>query len=137
MEDIKFALRGYDEYTTPERFLMHTKFYIIITLKQILSHILPNLIGIHDLEKTNKSLQIIFAKIIELLHNDKEKNKNDKRRDKSNEVMIEFIIEFFASIVERTHGIDSELIKPYRKDIFELFNNDHFFKVSLLNLKQW
>lgn len=60
MEDIKFALRGYEEYTTPDRFLMHTKFYTIITLKQILCNILPNLIGVHDLEKTNKSLQIIF-----------------------------------------------------------------------------
>jgi hypothetical protein len=52
-------------------------------------------------------------------------------------VMIEFITEFFASIVERTHGIDSELIKPYRREIIDLFNNENFFKMSLLNLKQW
>lgn len=51
--------------------------------------------------------------------------------------MIEFITEFYASIVERTHGIDSELIKPYRREIIDLFNNENFFKVSILNLKQW
>jgi hypothetical protein len=56
MEDIKLALRGYEDYTTPDKFLIHTKFYTIITLKQILCNILPNLIGVHDLEKTNKSL---------------------------------------------------------------------------------
>ena len=56
MEDIKMAMRGHEEYTTPDRFSMHSKFYTIITLKQILCHILPNLIGVHDLEKTNKSL---------------------------------------------------------------------------------
>ena len=56
MEDIKFALRGHEEYATPDSFLLHTKFYTIITLKQILCNILPNLIGVHDLEKTNKSL---------------------------------------------------------------------------------
>lgn len=52
--------------------------------------------------------------------------------------MIEFITEFFASIVEKTHKqINSELIKPYRRDIIDLFNNENFFKVNLLNLKQW
>lgn len=51
--------------------------------------------------------------------------------------MIEFITEFFATIVERTHSIDSELIKPYRREIIDIFNNENFFKVSLLNLKQW
>lgn len=33
MEDIKLALRGHDEYTTPDRFMIHSKFYVIITLK--------------------------------------------------------------------------------------------------------
>lgn len=74
MEDIKFALRGHEEYTTPEHFLVYTKFYTIITLKKILCNILPNLIGVHDLEKTNKSLQIIFSKVIELLQQDKKRD---------------------------------------------------------------
>jgi|DEB0MinimDraft_12_1074336.scaffolds.fasta_scaffold08100_2 hypothetical protein len=51
--------------------------------------------------------------------------------------MIEFITEFFASIVERCHQINPELIKPYRREIIELFTADQFFVVSMLNLKQW
>ena len=49
--------------------------------------------------------------------------------------MNEFITEFFATIVEQSSG--SDLIKPYQKDIFELFNSDLFFQNSMINLKQW
>lgn len=51
--------------------------------------------------------------------------------------MIEFITEFFASIVERSHQIEPDLIKPYKREIVELFNNENFFQTSMLNLKQW
>lgn len=97
---------------------------------------LGNLIGNHDQEKINKSLQLIFSKIIELLQNDKKQEK-PIHKDKSSEVMMEFITDFFSSIVERIHDTDSELLKPYRREIIDLFNNDNFFKTSMLNLKQW
>jgi hypothetical protein len=51
--------------------------------------------------------------------------------------MNEFITEFFACIVEKTHQIDPNLIKPYRREIIDLFNVDQFFTASMLNLKQW
>lgn len=71
LETIKVAMRGVETVTTPEQFLIQTKYYTLITLKQILCTVLGNLIGNHDQEKINKSLQIIFSKIIELLQNDK------------------------------------------------------------------
>jgi hypothetical protein len=43
------------------------------------------------------------------------------------EVMNEFIMDFFSSIVQQCHQLDSNLIKPYKKDIIELFNQDNFF----------
>ena len=49
--------------------------------------------------------------------------------------MNEFITEFFASVVERLHDINPGLIKPYRKEIVDLFNFDEFFSASLINLK--
>jgi len=52
-------------------------------------------------------------------------------------VMNEFITEFFASIVERSHQIDPDLIKPYRREIIDLFNVETFFQQSMLNLKEW
>lgn len=45
----------------------------------------------------------------------------------NDKVMNEFFTEFFASIVEKSHSIDPGLIKPYRKDIIELFNDENFF----------
>ena len=62
------------------------------------------------------------------------KNAKDPKLD---HVMNEFITEFFASTVERIHQVDPELIKPYRREIIDIFNNDTFFCVSMLNLKQW
>ena len=65
---------------------------------------------------------------------------NDNKMTKGpqfNFVMNEIITEFFASIVEKSHQIDPGLIKPYRREIIDLFNFDTFFQVSMLNLKQW
>ena len=133
MEKIKFAVRG---VTSPEDMLMQTKFFTIITLKQILCQLLPNLIG-SDIEKTSKSMQIIFYTTIQILQNDNkiQKEKFLARTDQG--VMNEFITEFFASIVERSHQIDADLIKPYRREIIDLFNFDNFFQMNMLNLKQW
>ena len=55
----------------------------------------------------------------------------------NDKVMNEFFTEFFASIVEKSHSIDPGLIKPYRKDIIELFNDENFFQTSMLNMRQW
>lgn len=52
-------------------------------------------------------------------------------------VMHEHIIEFFASIVEKVHKIDSELLKPYKRDIIDLFNSETFFQMNMVTLKQW
>lgn len=133
MEKIKFAVRG---VTSPEDMLMQTKFFTIITLKQILCQLLPNLIG-SDIEKTSKSMQTIFYTTIQILQNDNkiQKEKFLARTDQG--VMNEFITEFFASIVERSHQIDADLIKPYRREIIDLFNFDNFFQMNMLNLKQW
>ena len=49
--------------------------------------------------------------------------------------MMEFMTEFFASVVDRIHSIDPELLKPYRREIIDLFNQDNFFENSQLNLK--
>ena len=128
MEKIKIAIRG---ETTPDDLLEQSKFFSIITLKQILCHLMINLIGTGDTEKTNKSMQIILGTTIQMLQSD---NKNTKS-PQYNHVMNEVITEFFASVVEKSHAIDPGLIKPYRREIIDLFNFDTFFQVSMLNLK--
>jgi len=64
MEQLKLAIRG---ETTPEDMLVHTKFFSIITLNQILCQLLVNLVGTGDTEKTSKSMQIILGVTIRLL----------------------------------------------------------------------
>jgi hypothetical protein len=64
MERIKAALRG---YCYPNEMLMQSKFFTIITLKQILCQLLNSLVGGADTEKINKSMQIIFSTIIQIL----------------------------------------------------------------------
>lgn len=49
--------------------------------------------------------------------------------------MNEFITDFFAAVVEKSHQIDQGIIKPYRKEIVDLFNFDQFFSTSMVNLK--
>ena len=51
--------------------------------------------------------------------------------------MNEFITDFFASVVEKAHQIDPGLIKPYKKEIVDLFHYESFFSASMVNLKQW
>ena len=139
MEKIKFGLRG---LTKPEDMLIQTKFFTIVTLEQILCSLLVNLIGTGDAEKTHKSIQIILYTTIQILQNDNKvliANQNAKKKGSLdiNEVMNQFMTQFFASIVEKSHSIDADLIKPFRKDIIELFNVDSFFQTKMINLKQW
>ena len=53
--------------------------------------------------------------------------------------MNEFVTDFFASVIERSQQIDGDnrVIKPYRKEIVDLFNYDQFFSASMINLRQW
>ena len=51
--------------------------------------------------------------------------------------MNEYITEFFASMVSKVHKIDSNLLKPYKRDVIDLFNGETFFQMNMLNLKQW
>jgi hypothetical protein len=51
--------------------------------------------------------------------------------------MNEFVTDFLASIIEQAAKMEANLIKPYRKDVVELFTADAFFQMSMLNLKNW
>jgi hypothetical protein len=52
-------------------------------------------------------------------------------------LMHEVITDFFGSLVEKTHQIDPGLIKPYRREIVELFNDESFFDATVLKLRHW
>ena len=64
MEEIKYALRG---DLNPEQLLAQTKFYTLVTLKQILCQLVGNIVGNTDIEKTSRSMQIVFHTIIQIL----------------------------------------------------------------------
>lgn len=51
--------------------------------------------------------------------------------------MNEFLTDFFSSVIEQAAKMEANLIKPYRKDVIDLFNVDNFFQMSMLNLKNW
>jgi len=53
MEMIKLAIRG---ECNPHDLLTQTKFFTILTLKQILCQLLVNLVGTDDSEKKHKSM---------------------------------------------------------------------------------
>ena len=57
MEKIKFAVRG---QCNPSDWLVQSKFFIIITLKQILCQLIMNLVGSQDIEKCNKTMAILL-----------------------------------------------------------------------------
>lgn len=126
MEEIFWAIRG---ETEPTKMLTQAKFFTIQTLNQVLAGLVRSLAS--DTEKTTQSLQIIMQATIALLQNAKLSKEDDSA------VMNEFLTEFFASIVEQVAKFDSNLIRPYRKDVLELFNVDTFFQMSMRNLKQW
>ena len=44
--------------------------------------------------------------------------------------------QFFASIIEKL-TFKSALIKMYRREIVDLFNDSYFFSINMLNLRQW
>jgi|TARA_B110000285_G_C14752560_1_gene435848 hypothetical protein len=52
--------------------------------------------------------------------------------------MNQITTEFFASVIERYQSID-ELIRPYRREVIDLFNQEYFFhcQTNKLNIKQW
>ena len=81
------------------------------------------MVGTGDNEKLNKSIHIVLVPVIQLMQSE---NKG-KSALLTKDVMNEFVTDFFASIVERSHSIDSSLIKPYRNDIISLFNVETFF----------
>ena len=97
--------------------LEQTKFFTIMTLNQVLCGLLRSLAS--DNEKMNQSLQIILQTTIQILQAESRQSKLG--------VFYELLTEFFASVIEQTAKLDSNLIKPYRKDIIELFNVDTFF----------
>jgi len=68
-------------------------------------------------------MQIIFHCVIQILQTDYKKNEK-LQKTRFDPVMSEFITDFFALIVERCNTITPELIKPYRREIFELFSAD-------------
>ena len=57
MEKVKFAVRG---ECNPTDMLIQSKYFTIITLKQILCQLLVNLVGTGDTEKCNKTMQILL-----------------------------------------------------------------------------
>ena len=72
-------------------------------------------------------MQIILYSTIQLLQTGHKAIKNAPAIQPNDRVMNEFFTEFFASVVEKSHSIDPGLIKPYRKEIIELFNDENFF----------
>ena len=127
METIKLALRGHESKID---MLAQTKFFTIITLNQILCQLIQNIIGTADTEQTNKSISIILRSVLSILS-------DQMKQGQDSNVMNEYMTELFSSIVEKVHKINSELLKPYKKDVTELFNSDSFFMLNKLNLKQW
>lgn len=72
---------------------------MILTLKQLLVNLcLTTMTGLSDTEKTNKLLQVIFQKVIELVDRNKKNWSKDDTDDKI--VFNEFITDFFAWTVD-------------------------------------
>ena len=124
LEMTKLAIRG---ECNPQDLLTQCKFFTILTLKQILCQLLVNLVGTDDSEKKHKSMSIILHSTIQILQADNKSSKSSPSVQPNDKVMNEFFTEFFVSIVEKSHSMDPGLIKPYRKDIIELFNDEYFF----------
>ena len=59
------------------------------------------------------------------------------KQNKHQFAMNEYMTELFSNIVMKVHKINSELLKPYKKDVNELFNSNSFFMLNKLNLKEW
>lgn len=68
-----------------------------------------------------------------------EKVSKTKQKPVDMEVINEFLLEFFAFMIEKCICIDQEkkLLIPYRKYVHEIFNNDNFFQTSMFNFQQW
>ena len=93
------------------------KFFTIITLKSILYPMVQSIVGHTNHDKITTSLSIIVNVVLQIL------NKRDEK-DKQQIVIRETVTDFFATLMDKANQL---LVKPYKREINELFYSDNFF----------
>ncbi|CDW85800.1 n-terminal domain-containing protein [Stylonychia lemnae] len=119
------------ESDCPSFLLLHYyKFFTIITLKSILYHMVQSICLHSNHDKITAALSIVVNVVLQILSNKTDKDKLDKQQV----VIREAITDFFATIMDRANQL---LVKPYKREISELFYSDNFFQMSRRTLRKW
>ena len=107
-----------DDSKCPSFLLNHYfKFFTIITLKSILYPMVQSIVEHTNHEKITSCLSIIVDVVLQIL------SKRDEK-DKLQIVIREGITDFFAELMDKTNQL---LVRPYKREISDLFFSDNFF----------
>lgn len=108
--------------TCPSFMLAHYfKFFTIITLKSILYFTVQSICFHANTDKITACLSIIVNPVLQILS---AKEREKELKDKNHAVIRESITDFFASLMDKANQL---LVKPYKREISELFYHDSFF----------
>ena len=124
-------LRGYisaGEQQCPSFLISkYFKFFTIITLKSILYPTVQNILVHNNHDKITAALSIIVSVIMQILN-------NKSKGEKEDPVIRETITDFFATIMDKANQL---LVKPYKREITDLFFSDNFFQMGRRTLRKW
>lgn len=86
-----------------------------------------SIVGHTNHDKITSSLSIIVNVALQILN---------KKEDKAPQQIVirETITDFFAALMDKANQL---LVKPYKREISELFYSDNFFQMSRRTLRQW
>jgi len=103
------------------------KFFTIITLKSILYPMVQSILVHNNHEKITSALSIIVGVIMQILN-------GKSKGEKEDPVIRETVTDFLASLMDKANQL---LVKPYKKEITELFFSDNFFSMNRRTLRKW
>lgn len=119
----------------------------VVTLRQILFRLTMSIYSTDEQDKTSASLSIVVGAVMRILdqqikavsqQTDPSKLDAAKRQlalleDKRNQVISEVFSEFLAGLT-----LENTLLqKQYKKEITEIFANEHFFSLNERTLRKW
>ena len=117
------------ESDCPSFLLVHYfKFFTIITLKSILYHTVQSICLHSNHDKITQALAIVVGPVLSIL------SSKSEAKDTKAIAIKDAVTDFFATLMDKANQL---LVKPYKREISELFYSDNFFQQNRRTLKKW
>ena len=107
--------------------LKYFKFFTIITLKSVLYPMVQSILVHNNHDKITQALSIIVGVVLQILGSKQKAEKDDA-------VIRELMTDFFSALMDKANQL---LVKPYKREISDIFFSDNFFMMSRRTLRKW